>query len=116
MRKEGPHCGDDVEATRGAAKVRGIARDDRHRQYQQRDDADHMGRQQVIEREAEPGHTRRHGAREKQGCPSLQPLSGERPYRTMNPEPIPTRLSTTCTMVNVRRLKITTGLLLPACR
>jgi len=51
---------------------RGLASDLRY-------DADFMGGQEVVEREAEPGHTRCHCSRQKKGGPAVESLPGEQP-------------------------------------
>jgi hypothetical protein len=60
-----------------------------------------MGRQKVIKRKSESAHTRRHRGRQKERRPTVEPFPATNPKITTNPEPMPMKLITTCTKVNV---------------
>jgi len=58
-----------------------------------------------MERKQEPGQARRHRTREKQRGQTSSRFAAISPNTTMNPEPIPAELNTTCTEVNAVILK-----------
>ena len=74
--------------------MKGVASGDRDREHYQRQDADLMGRQQMIEWKSETGHTCRHRACQKKPQSSHPAVGGEQskqddksranPYQLMN--------------------------------
>src|SRR5256885_7487008 len=76
---EGNYGADDEDFSPGAGKMTGVARVDRNRQHYQRQDAYSVGGHKVVNGKKEPGHARRHGGRQKQCRPAVEPFPGEEP-------------------------------------